>query len=90
MKRTCPKGEEGQRWKRGGDCKAEVAPGVSLDGVRRSEKAEDRGGDIRSVCLLLQYLLQSCSRGGWEIVEGMCYERLRAEACTRGLVSPSP
>jgi hypothetical protein len=27
-------------WKRGGDCKAEVAPGVSLDGVRRSEKAE--------------------------------------------------
>ena len=41
MKRTCPKGEEGQRWKRGGDCKAEVAPGVSLDGVRRSEKAEE-------------------------------------------------
>ena len=40
MKRTCPKGEEGQRWKRGGDCKAVVAPGVSLDGVRRSEKAE--------------------------------------------------
>ena len=41
MKRVCPKGEEGQRWKRGGDCKAEVAPGVSLDGVRRSEKAEE-------------------------------------------------
>ena len=40
MKRTGPKGEEGQKWKRGGDCKAEVAPGVSLDGVRRSEKAE--------------------------------------------------
>ena len=40
MKRTCPKGEEGQRWKRGGDSKAEVAPGVSLDGVWRSEKAE--------------------------------------------------
>jgi hypothetical protein len=40
VKRTCPKGEEGQRWKRGGDCKAVVAPGVSLDGVRRSEKAE--------------------------------------------------
>ncbi len=40
MKRTCPKGEEGQRWKRGGDCKAKEAPGVSLDGVRRSEKAE--------------------------------------------------
>jgi hypothetical protein len=41
VKRTCPKGEEGQRWKRGGDCKSEVAPGVSLDGVRRSEKAEE-------------------------------------------------
>ena len=41
MKRVCPKGEEGQRWKRGGDSKAEVAPGVSLDGVRRSEKAEE-------------------------------------------------
>jgi hypothetical protein len=31
-------------WVEGGcetDCKAEVAPGVSLDGVRRSEKAEE-------------------------------------------------
>jgi hypothetical protein len=26
------------------------------------------------VCLLLQYLLQSCSRWGWGIVEDMCYE----------------
>ena len=33
------------------------------------------------VCLLLQYLLQSCSRGGRGIVEDMCYERRRAEAC---------
>ena len=32
------------------------------------------------VCLLLQYLLQSCSRGGRGIVEDMCYERRRAEA----------
>jgi hypothetical protein len=32
------------------------------------------------VCLLLQYLLQSCSRGGGGgRVEDMCYERLRAE-----------
>ena len=31
--------------------------------------------------LLLQDLVQSCSRGGWGIVEDMCYERLRAEAC---------
>ena len=32
------------------------------------------------VCLLLQDLLQSCSRGGRGIVEDMCYERRRAEA----------
>ena len=32
------------------------------------------------MCLLLQYLLQSCSRGGRGIVEDMCYERRRAEA----------
>jgi hypothetical protein len=33
------------------------------------------------VCLLLQYLLQSCSRGGGGggAVEDMCYERLRAD-----------
>jgi len=28
-----------------------------------------------------QDLLQSCSRGGGRIVEDMCYERRRAEAC---------
>jgi hypothetical protein len=34
------------------------------------------------VCLLLQYQLQSCSRGGGGgKVEDMCYERRRAEAC---------
>ena len=33
------------------------------------------------VCLLLQYLLQSCSRGGRGIVEDMRYERRRAEVC---------
>ena len=33
------------------------------------------------VCLLLQDLLQSCSRGGRRRVEDMCYERRRAEAC---------
>jgi hypothetical protein len=26
------------------------------------------------VCLLLQYLIQSCARGGRRIVEDMCYE----------------
>jgi hypothetical protein len=33
------------------------------------------------VYLLLQYLIQSCSRGGRRIVEDMCYEIRRAEAC---------
>ena len=36
---------------------------------------------LRRVCLLLQDLLQSCSRGGRRRVEDMCYERRRAEAC---------
>jgi hypothetical protein len=33
------------------------------------------------VCLLLQYLIQSCARWGRRIVEDMCYEIRRAEAC---------
>ena len=37
---------------------------------------------VGGVCLLLQYLLQSCSRlCGGETMEDMCYESLRAEAC---------
>jgi hypothetical protein len=32
-------------------------------------------------CLLPQYLIQSCARGGRRIVEDMCYEIRRAEAC---------
>ena len=31
------------------------------------------------VCLLLQYLIQSCARGGRRIVEDMCYEIQPAE-----------
>jgi hypothetical protein len=31
------------------------------------------------VCILLQYLIQSCARGGRRIVEDMCYEKRRAE-----------
>jgi hypothetical protein len=31
------------------------------------------------LCLLLQYLIQSCGRGGRRIVEDMCYEIRRAE-----------
>jgi len=36
---------------------------------------------VLCVCLLLQELLQSCARGGRRIVEDMCYEIRRAEAC---------
>jgi hypothetical protein len=39
------------------------------------------------VCLLLQYLLQSCSRGGRGIVEDICYERRRDDA---GMPIPHP
>ena len=35
----------------------------------------------RGCCLLLQYLIPSCARGGRRIVEDMCYEIRRAEAC---------
>jgi hypothetical protein len=37
---------------------------------------------MRSCCLLLlQYLIQSCARGGRRTVEDRCYEIRRAEAC---------
>jgi hypothetical protein len=36
---------------------------------------------LLTLCLLLQYLIQSCARGGRRIVEDMCYEIRRAEAC---------
>ena len=43
---------------------------------------EEQDRVLRCVCvLLLQDLLQSCSRGGRRRVEDMCYERRRAEAC---------
>ena len=40
MKQTCPKGEEGQRWKVEETVRAEVESGVSLDVISWSEKAE--------------------------------------------------
>jgi hypothetical protein len=54
------------------------------------ELREDRKRQVLAVtdklkqeccCLLLQYLIQSCARGGRRIVEDMCYEIRRAEAC---------
>jgi hypothetical protein len=45
--------------------------------VKRDGPARERV----CVCLLLQYLIQSCARGGRRIVEDMCYEIRRAEAC---------
>jgi len=41
------------------------------------------------VCVLLQYLLQSCARGGRGIVEDMCYERRRAEAFPGAALTPA-
>jgi hypothetical protein len=46
------------------------------------EKTEKCGSaNALRVCYLLKYLLKRCSRGGRGIVEDMCYERRRAEAC---------
>jgi hypothetical protein len=62
-----------------------------LCGLVCPSRTSERGGKGFWVCLLLQYLLQSCSRGG--TVEGMCYERLRCvclllqyllQNCSRG------
>jgi hypothetical protein len=50
---------------------------------RRTEAFVDESAHhALSVCaLLLQDLLQNCSRGGGRRAEDMCYERRRAEAC---------
>ncbi len=56
---------------------------VTEGGGEEGERERERAGEVRlygSVCLLLQYLLQSCSRGGGGGMEDMCYERLRAKA----------
>jgi hypothetical protein len=44
-------------------------------------KVRPKSKNLQVCVLLLQDLLQSCSRGGGRRVEDMCYERLRAEAC---------
>jgi hypothetical protein len=61
----------------------------SRDGTREETGTLTQGGAVcvrpvfpgLCVCLLLQYLIQSCARGGRRIVEDMCYEIRRAEAC---------
>ena len=58
---------------------------------------EDSGGHIIKlfargggcVCLLLQYLLQSCSRGGGGTMEDMCYRRDYEPRPVWTLVCPS-
>ena len=53
-----------------------------MDDERRQIHEEAAELDhIWGCCLLLQYLIQSCARGGRRIVEDMCYEIRRAEAC---------
>jgi hypothetical protein len=61
--------------------------GIVHERVQAPRAARERAGCIfdqsvyMCVCLLLQYLIQSCWRGGRRIVEDMCYEIRRAEAC---------
>jgi hypothetical protein len=60
--------------------------GITDNPVCRSELPKSFGTCPRvpvegSCCLLLQYLIQSCARGGRRIVEDMCYEIRRAEVC---------
>jgi hypothetical protein len=60
-----------------------IYPLSSLSPTRANSNPIKRfiGYDVMCVCLLLQDLLQSCARGGRRIVEDMCYEIRRAEAC---------
>jgi hypothetical protein len=64
-----------------------IAKGEMSDrewGARNGEGGEERRTTEEKglcLCLLLQDLLQSCARGGRRIVEDMCYEIRRAEAC---------
>jgi len=68
-----------------GGCQADLAlQGLKERRVLETERV--RFFFCSCVCLLLQYLLQSCSRGGRGIVEDMCYERRRAEAHLFGLI----
>jgi phosphoribosyl-dephospho-CoA transferase len=61
---------------------------ISLRRSRNDSSEDDdmislrrRGRRTQRCCLLLEYLIQSCARGGRRIVEDMCYEIRRAEAC---------
>jgi hypothetical protein len=47
-------------------------------GAKRRREVSVRCYKCVCVCLLLQYLIQSCARGGRRIVEDMCYEIRRA------------
>ena len=71
-----------------GDDAAEVS---SESAVAQGTRCPTAGGSghVMNVCLLLQYLLQSCSCGGRGIVEDICYERQQAEACV-GLIFNLP
>jgi hypothetical protein len=64
----------------GGEGEREGAP-VSPGSSRLGIEPKTPGWRYVCVCLLLQYLIQSCARGGRWIVEDMCYEIRRAEAC---------
>jgi hypothetical protein len=62
-------------------CSTEVPNRPAIDSYPETGIIKRLMIQAQRVCLLLQYLLQSCSRGGRGIVEDMCYEKRRAEAC---------
>jgi hypothetical protein len=72
----------------GGHCVAPVCVKVDPQrrrfGRREADFALQRLEECRALepccCLLLQYRIQSCARGGRRIVVDMCYEIRRAEA----------
>ncbi len=68
----------------GGMRAAAVGHSILLQQASRQRQSLRRRNSRRTRCcrcLLLQYLTQSCARGGRRIVEDMCYEIRRAEAC---------
>ena len=53
----------------------------SVNPIPNPDPNPTQAPQILCVCLLLQDLVQSCLRGEGGMLEDMCYERRRAEAC---------
>jgi hypothetical protein len=68
-------------------CRASVNEGLAIS----SSKGRHRGVSVCAclMCILLQYLLQSCSRGGRGIVEDMCESLRDDEPPARAAAKPA-